>query len=121
MRIPYKNKPVSTITPKQFYNLVERIKSFKNIEDLEEKILFLEILFFTGLRHSHATFLRQNGIDIEKIQQRLGYSTILVTLRYTHAKLREEEDVIDVIEKSCYPLSRGEENERNKSDEFNIQ
>ncbi|KYM44589.1 site-specific integrase [Fusobacterium necrophorum] len=62
-----------------------------------------------GLRHSHATFLRQSGLDLEKIQKRLGHSSIVVTLHYSHAKLLDETDIIDMIEKSCYPLSRGEE------------
>lgn len=224
--ISYKSKRVAYITPKQFYALVEEMKTFTTLEDLEEKILFLETLFLTGirhsecralqvfkfnfaentvlisnaiysdqagvweltdpktetsfrvisvpeyhmekikcfveknrkkpedflfsypdgtpriftfakwplekagkrlgikisthgLRHSHATFLRQSGLDLEKIQKRLGHANVLTTIHYSHAKL-DDEDVVDVIKKVCYPLSRGEENERNKNNEFNL-
>lgn len=213
--IPYTVKPVSYVTPDQFYTIVEKMKTFTSIEDLDEKILFLEILFLTGmrhsecralqvrkidfvenkitidkslycdyigvweltdpktrtsfrdisipslltdkierfvtlknkkaddflfsyedgnprlfnfakwplerackklniwisahgLRHSHATFLRQSGLDLEKIQKRLGHSNLTITLHYSHAKLSDN-DVVDAIEKSCYPLIRGEE------------
>lgn len=212
MNIPHKSKPVSYITPEQFYMLVKEMKTFTDIEGLEEKILFLETLFITGmrhsecralqiqkidfinnriiidkamycdyvgiweltdpktrtsfrtisipkyhtlkiknfiektqknaedflfsyrdgsprlanfakwplekackklnikvtthgLRHSHATFLRQSGLDLEKIQKRLGHSNVLITMHYSHAKLNDN-DIIDVIEKKCYPLSK---------------
>lgn len=217
--IPYKSKKVAYITPKQFYALVEEMKTFTTLEDLEEKILFLETLFITGirhsecralqvfkfnftentvlisnaiysdrvgvweltdpktetsfrvisvpayhmrkikkfaektgknpedflfafpdgtpriftfakwplekagkklgikisthgLRHSHTTFLRQSGLDLEKIQRRLGHANVLTTIHYSHAKL-DDKDVVDVIEKTCYPLSRGEEEWKN--------
>lgn len=55
-----------------------------------------------GLRHSHATFLRSMGIDLEKIQLRLGHSNILVTQKiYSHIKLNNENDIIDILEKIC--------------------
>lgn len=56
--IPYKSKKIAYITPKQFYLLVEKMKSFTTLEDLEEKILFLETLFLTGIRHSECRALQ---------------------------------------------------------------
>lgn len=51
-----------------------------------------------GLRHSHATFLVQNGISINVIQYRLGHSDIKTTLKtYTHIKFYEEKEILDIL------------------------
>ncbi|MFV0577660.1 MAG: site-specific integrase, partial [Fusobacterium ulcerans] len=51
-----------------------------------------------GLRHSHATFLVQNGISINVIQYRLGHSDIKTTLKTsTHIKFYEEKEILDIL------------------------
>lgn len=52
-----------------------------------------------GLRHSHATFLVQNGISINVIQYRLGHSDIKTTLKtYTHLKIYDEKEILNILE-----------------------
>ena len=52
-----------------------------------------------GLRHSHATFLVQNGISINVVQYRLGHSDIKTTLKtYTHIKFYEEKEILDILD-----------------------
>lgn len=43
-------------------------------------------LLFHGLRHTHATLLIANGVDIKTVQTRLGHSSAMITLDvYSHA------------------------------------
>lgn len=49
-------------------------------------------------RHSHASFLLKNGIDIHVISKRLGHSSPSITLDvYTHADINEEKRVLKTL------------------------
>ena len=52
------------------------------------------------LRHSHASFLINNGVDILLISQRLGHSNIAMTLNvYSHLYPSKENEAIELINK----------------------
>ena len=56
---------------------------------------------FHDLRHSFATRLVQNGVDLYKVKELLGHKTITMTMRYAHhypESLRSSVEVLD----HCY-------------------
>ena len=46
------------------------------------------------LRHTHATWLRQQGAPVEVVQRSLGHSDISTTLRYAHVADRELQEAL---------------------------
>lgn len=49
-------------------------------------------------RHSHATMLYQQKIDIKTIQLQLGHSDISITINtYVHADTEEEKRLIEMV------------------------
>lgn len=50
-------------------------------------------------RHTAATLLLEQGVDISVVQEILGHSTLAVTKRYTHVTSRLTRDAADRIAK----------------------
>lgn len=65
---------ISVITEKQFKQLINIAKAQTRHTDLEEKILFLELLFKTGLRHSEAKALQVYKINFDSNEIRINQS-----------------------------------------------
>lgn len=71
--------------------------SNKNIEFATEAKL--DIIRIHDFRHSHASLLVNNGINIQEVARRLGHSKIEMTWNtYSHLYPREEERAIKVLE-----------------------
>lgn len=62
----------------------------------------LKIAFnFHSLRHTHATFLIENGANIKDVQERLGHSDIQTTLNaYVHNTEQMKNQTVDIFEKA---------------------
>ena len=59
---------------------------------------------FHDLRHTFATRLVQNGVDLYKVQKLLGHKNIAMTQRYAHhypESLRSSVEVLDACYKSA--------------------
>lgn len=70
---------------KEFYNLIEKL-------DLPK-------IRFQDLRHTHATILIQQNINVKLISERLGHSSVIVTLdTYSHVIPSMQQEVSDKLE-----------------------
>lgn len=55
---------------------------------------------FHDLRHTHATLLHEDGVNLKVIQERLGHADIATTMNvYSHMTKSLEEDAIDRLNK----------------------
>ena len=60
--------------------------------------LGLPLVTFHDLRHTHATWLLESGVDLKTVSQRLGHSSITVTADiYAHVTRRMQEEAMDKL------------------------
>ncbi|GAK30390.1 putative phage integrase [Weissella oryzae SG25] len=76
----------------------------KWLHRIEEELNFKNLVSIHGLRHSHASYLIANGIDINYISKRLGHADTTITLRvYAHLlqvkQVSEESKTLDILSK----------------------
>lgn len=82
----YSKKPISTRTAQAVFNQVYK------------KLGLPKGISFHSLRHSYATHLVENGIDVTFVQKLLGHNDVRTTMRYTHvsqAKINQIESPLD--------------------------
>ena len=54
---------------------------------------------FHNLRHTFASYLRQNGVDLHTISELLGHREIRMTQRYSHLSVENLREAISVLDK----------------------
>lgn len=85
-------KPLSRTT-------IERIKN-KAIKDAGVKKIRIH-----DFRHSHASNLIGEGMDIVAVSKRLGHSSVEITLNcYTHLLKKNDDNLIEYLEQSSHNL-----------------
>ena len=58
----------------------------------------LPLIRFHDLRHSHASLLANEGINIQEIARRLGHSNVQMTWNtYSHLYPREEKRAVEIL------------------------
>ena len=71
-----------------------------NKDSINKKMVELPVIRLHDLRHSHATFLINNGANIVAVSKRLGHSDITMTLKvYTHLLRENELQLIELLNK----------------------
>lgn len=60
---------------------------------------------FHDLRHTHATWLRQKGVQLDEIARQLGHSDLRMTQRYAHLSESQAREAISVLDSILRPLN----------------
>ena len=87
------NNRLQKITPRTIQRIIEMFRQFLKIE---RKITPHK------LRHSFATHLLNQGVDLRMVQELLGHQSLSSTERYTHVTTKELTDMYD----SIHPLNK---------------
>jgi integrase/recombinase XerD len=77
LKLPHNRLFVHSLS--ELHKSLKEVQKASNNEQVQEKRLYFHIL-----RHSMATHLLQNGMDIESIARFLGHSSLVSTQVYTH-------------------------------------
>lgn len=78
--------------------------SISNYNQKWAKLSELPVLRIHDYRHSHASLLANEGINIQEIARRLGHSNVQITWqRYSHLYPREEERALTILNKVEIP------------------
>lgn len=75
------------------------IEQDSTLEEKEKKNLLLPKVSFHGLRHTNATLLMSQNIDLATVSKRLGHANITTTLNiYTHTLEKLDQTAADSLE-----------------------
>ena len=87
---------------RQFKSLIEKANKENENAGENEKAKLPDIRFY-DLRHTHATLLLESGIHPKVVQERLGHSSIRVTMdTYSHVMPHMQKEASESIEKSLF-------------------
>ncbi|OPY72243.1 MAG: Tyrosine recombinase XerD [Syntrophorhabdus sp. PtaU1.Bin050] len=86
-------KPAQRIT-NTFFDTVNQLGFNRGVTDVRQKVVF------HTLRHTYASWLVQNGVNLYTVQKLLGHSTISQTERYSHLAPSTLQDAIRVLERA---------------------
>lgn len=77
----------------------DKIMNDKSIPEENKKDYLLDKVNFHGLRHTNATLLINQGVDIATVSKRLGHAEPSTTLKiYTHALQKADRDAANKLE-----------------------
>ena len=77
-----------------FARAVTELKLNEGIEDRRLKV------YFHTLRHTFASWLVQNGVDLYTVKELMGHSTLAMTERYSHLAKGNLKNAVSKFEKS---------------------
>ena len=77
-----------------FARIIDEVGFNDGIEDSRHKV------FFHTLRHTYASWLVQEGVDIYTVKDLMGHSTLAMTERYAHLAPNNLKSAVDVLQKS---------------------
>jgi hypothetical protein len=59
---------------------------------------------FHDLRHTHATWLRRSGVQLDEIAKQLGHSDLRMTQRYAHLVASQIREAVCCLDSILRPL-----------------
>ena len=80
--------------PQLFRDTVSDLGFNEGITDRRDKVVF------HTLRHTYASWLVQNGIDLYTVMRLMGHSTIAMTERYAHLAPNNLKNAVKTLEDS---------------------
>lgn len=93
-----KGEQIQTIS-KSFDKTVKELGLNEGIVDPRQKVVF------HSMRHTFASWLVQNGVDLYTVQKLLGHASITQTERYSHLAEGNLQDAVKKLEKITAPLT----------------
>ncbi len=68
-----------------------------NLERMALKRCGINNFCFHDLRHTFASHLVMNGVDLNTVRELLGHKTIKMTLRYSHLSPDHKKRVVEIL------------------------
>ncbi len=93
-----------------YESVVQDLKLNDGITDRRDKVVF------HTLRHSYASWLVQEGVDLYVVKDRLGHSTMAMTERYSHLAPENSKRTVKILENF---LNHSEDSSRSNMGEIN--
>lgn len=90
-------------TPKTFKEIVDQTGLNNNINDRRQKVVF------HTLRHTYASWMVQNGIDLYTVKELMGHSTLAMTERYAHLAKENLKNAVKMFEDSMKTTTKEKE------------
>ncbi|MDQ7860299.1 tyrosine-type recombinase/integrase [Peribacillus frigoritolerans] len=82
--------------PRNVLRVMKRISKAANVTSIR----------FHDIRHTHASILISEGVDIVKVAARLGHSDPTITLKnYAHMMPNQDDEVADIFHNALQKLS----------------
>ena len=82
-----------------------KIRPYTEIGTDGEPITKYKGVTFHGIRHSFATRLIEQGVDVKTVSQLLGHTDVKITLnRYVHSTNDTKKDAINKLQKALCKL-----------------
>lgn len=93
--------------PRSYENVVKDLGFNESVTDRRDKVVF------HTLRHTYASWLVQQGVDLYVVKDRLGHSTLAMTERYAHLAPENSKQTATVIE-NFFNQSKSEPTSNNR-------
>ena len=75
-----------------FARVVDEMGLNKGVKDVRQKVCF------HSLRHSYASWLVEQGVDLYVVKELLGHSTLALTERYSHLANDTLQNAVKLLE-----------------------
>jgi integrase len=80
--------------PKKFREIIGQTELNNGVYDTRDKVVF------HTLRHTYASWLVQNGVDLYTVKELMGHSTLAMTERYAHLAKENLKNAVKKLEDS---------------------